>query len=130
MAEKLSVVLGCTAKNLIITRNTTESLDMVIKGMSWEKGDEAVFAKQDYGAMKVMFEQVAKRYGVVNKIVSVPNHPSSDDDIVQLYANAITPKTKLLMICHMINITGHILPVRKITTDYKLVYPRLNIAQF
>jgi selenocysteine lyase/cysteine desulfurase len=33
---------------------------------------------------------------------------------VDLYANAITPKTKLLMVCHMINITGQILPVRKI----------------
>jgi selenocysteine lyase/cysteine desulfurase len=57
---------------------------------------------------------VEKRFGVVNKVISIPNHPKSDDEIVQLYANAITPKTKLLMVCHMINITGHILPVRKI----------------
>jgi selenocysteine lyase/cysteine desulfurase len=82
--------------------------------MRWNKGDEAVFAEQDYGAMKDMFKQVAKRFGVVNKIVSVPNHPKSDDEIVELYANAITSKTKLLMVCHMINITGQILPVRKI----------------
>ena len=114
VAEKLANVIGSTAKNVIITRNTTESLDMVIKGMSWEKGDEAVFAKQDYGAMRVMFDQVSDRFGVVNKIISVPNHPSSDDEIVELYANAITPKTKLLMVCHMINITGQILPVKKI----------------
>ncbi len=114
MAEKLADLVGCSSKNLIITRNTTESLDMVIKGMSWEKGDEAVFAKQDYGAMRVMFEQVSNRFGVVNKIISVPNHPTSDEEIVELYAEAITPKTKLLMVCHMINITGHILPVKKI----------------
>ena len=114
MAQKLAKVIGCTSKNVIITRNTTESLDMVIKGFPWEKGDEAVFAKQDYGAMKIMFEQVSKRYGMVNKIVSVPNHPTSDEEIVDLYANAITPNTKLLMVCHMINITGHILPVKKI----------------
>ena len=114
MTKKLATVVGCSPKNLIITRNTTESLDMVIKGMSWQANDEAVFADQDYGAMKLMFEQVSKRFGVVNKIVSVPNHPNSDDEIVQLYANAITAKTKLLMICHMINITGHILPIKKI----------------
>jgi selenocysteine lyase/cysteine desulfurase len=114
MAEKLSEVVGCSSKNVIITRNTTESLDMVIKGMNWEKGDEAVFADQDYGAMKVMFEQVSKRYGVVNKLVSVPNHPKNDEEIVNLYASAITSKTKLLMVCHMINITGQILPVKKI----------------
>ncbi len=115
MAEKLGSLLGSTAENVIITRNTTESLDMVIKGMSWEKGDEAVYAQQDYGAMQMMFEQVAKRFGIVNKVVSVPNHPKSDEEIVELYANAITSKTKLLMVCHMINITGHILPIKKIS---------------
>lgn len=114
MAEKLAEVVGSTAKNVIITRNTTESLDMVIKGLDWQEGDEAVFAEQDYGAMKVMFEQVSKRFGTKNVVVSVPNHPKSDEEIVELYANAITPRTKLLMVCHMINITGHILPIKKI----------------
>jgi selenocysteine lyase/cysteine desulfurase len=71
-------------------------------------------AEQDYGAMLNMFSQVSKRHGVVNKVVSVPNHPESDEEIVNLYQSAITDKTKLLMVCHMINITGQILPVRKI----------------
>jgi selenocysteine lyase/cysteine desulfurase len=113
-AAKLASIAGCSVEELIITRNTTESLDMVIGGMNWQMGDEAVMAEQDYGAMLDMFKQVAKRFGVINKIISVPNHPSSDEEIVNLYASAITPKTKLLMVCHMINITGQILPVRKI----------------
>ena len=114
MAAKLAKVVGTSPKNLIITRNTTESLDMVIKGMNWKKGDEAVYAKQDYGAMKMMFEQVSRRYGTKNIIVSVPNHPTSDEEIIDLYQNAITSKTKLLMVCHMVNITGQILPIKKI----------------
>lgn len=114
MAAKLAKVVGTSAKNLIITRNTTESLDMVIKGMNWKKGDEAVYAKQDYGAMKMMFEQVSRRYGTKNIIVSVPNHPTSDEEIVRIYQNAITSRTKLLMVCHMVNITGQILPIKKI----------------
>lgn len=114
MAAKLAKLVDCPADELIITRNTTESLDMIIGGLHWEKGDEAVFAEQDYGAMRQMFDLVSRRYGVVNKVVSVPNHPKSDEEIVQLYADAITSKTKLLMVCHMINITGHILPIRKI----------------
>jgi selenocysteine lyase/cysteine desulfurase len=87
---------------------------MIIGGQDWKAGDEAVMAEQDYGSMLDMFTQISKRYGVVNKIISVPNHPSSDEEIVKLYENAITPKTKLLMVCHMINITGQILPIRKI----------------
>ena len=114
MAAKLAAVAGCSPEELIITRNTTESLDMIIGGLNWKPGDEAVMAEQDYGAMLEMFKQVSKRYGIINKLVSVPNIPQTDDEIVNLYASAITDKTKLLMVCHMINITGQILPVRKI----------------
>ncbi|HVM87512.1 MAG TPA: aminotransferase class V-fold PLP-dependent enzyme [Puia sp.] len=114
MCAALAKLAGCGEDELVITRNATESLDIVIGGLHWNAGDEAVMAEQDYGSMLEMFKLVAKRYGVVNKMVSVPNHPKSDEEIVQLYANAITPKTKLLMVCHMINITGQILPVRKI----------------
>jgi selenocysteine lyase/cysteine desulfurase len=114
MAAKLAVIGGCSPDELIITRNTTESLDMIIGGVDWKPGDEAVMAEQDYGSMLEMFKQVSKRYGVINKVVSVPNLPQTDDEIVNLYASAITDKTKLLMVCHMINITGQILPVRKI----------------
>jgi selenocysteine lyase/cysteine desulfurase len=114
MAAKLAAVAGCSPEELIITRNTTESLDMIIGGLNWNAGDEAVMAEQDYGAMRDMFTQVSKRYGVINKVVSVPNHPESDEEIVNIYESVITGKTKLLMVCHMINITGQILPVRKI----------------
>ncbi|MEI6508746.1 MAG: aminotransferase class V-fold PLP-dependent enzyme [Bacteroidota bacterium] len=114
MAAKLAELAGCQKDELIITRNTTESLDMIISGQDWNNGDEAVMAQQDYGAMLDMFGQISKRFGVINKVISIPNHPTSDEEIVELYANAITPKTKLLMVCHMINITGQILPVRKI----------------
>jgi selenocysteine lyase/cysteine desulfurase len=114
MAAKLAAVAGCSPDELIITRNTTESLDMIIGGLDWKAGDEAIMAEQDYGAMLEMFKQSSKRFGIVNKVVSVPLHPKSDEEIVDLYASAITEKTRLLMVCHMINITGHILPVRKI----------------
>jgi len=114
MAARIAELAGCKADELIITRNTTESLDMIIGGLDWKPGDEAVMAEQDYPAMLNMFKQVAARHGVVNKIIRVPDDPRSDEEIVNLYAGSITDKTKLLMVCHMINITGQILPVRKI----------------
>lgn len=114
VAERVGAVVGAPAEEIAITRNTTESLDLVIGGIDWKAGDEAVLAEQDYGAMQNHFKLVARRYGVVNKVVSVPNHPESDEALVALYADAITDKTRLLMISHMINITGQVLPVRKI----------------
>jgi selenocysteine lyase/cysteine desulfurase len=114
IAARLAALAGCAPDELIITRNTTESLDMIIAGYPWKEGDEAIMAEQDYGAMLQMFRQVERRHKVVRKIVSVPNHPASDEEVVEVYSRAITPRTKLLMVSHMINITGQILPVRKI----------------
>lgn len=113
-AKRLAILADCTEDELIITRNTTESLDMVISGFPWKKGDEAVMAAEDYGAMLNQFKLEALKHGIVNKIVNVPINPQSDEEIVRVYENAITPKTKLLMVCHLINITGQILPIRKI----------------
>ena len=112
--DKLAAMAGCQPGELIITRNTTESLDTVMNGYDWKSGDEAVMAVHDYPHMLAHFRLLARRYGIVNRIVTVPIDPKSDEDIVQVYANAITPQTRLLMVCHMINITGQILPVRKI----------------
>src|SRR5688572_322950 len=111
---RLAGLAGCSAEEPIVTRNTTESLDTVIAGYDWTPGDEAIMAAQDYGAMLDMFKLQARRYGMVNRVVSLPHDPRSDDELVQVYANAITPRTRLLMVCHMVNITGHILPVRAI----------------
>ena len=111
----LAAIAGCAPEELIITRNTTESLDTIIGGIHWQAGDEAIMAEQDYGAMLDMFKLVSERYGVVNKMISVPNHPKDDAEIIALYKNAITPKTKVILVSHMINITGQILPIQKIS---------------
>jgi len=112
--DKLATMAGCAADELCITRNTTESLDTVIAGYDWKPGDEAVMCEQDYGHILAMFRLQARRFGMVNKVVSLPIDPASDDEIVQLYASAVTPRTRLIMVPHIVNITGQILPVRKI----------------
>ena len=114
VAAQLAEFVNTNPEELVITRNATESLDLIISGFPWENGDEAIYAEQDYGAMINQFKLVAKREGIINKVISVPNHPKSDEEIVSLYENQITSKTKLIMVCHQINITGQILPIRKI----------------
>lgn len=113
-AERLAATFGGTADEVAITRNATESLDIIISGFPWQKGDEAIFAEQDYGSIKNMFELASRRHGITNKIIDVPLHPKSDEEVVKVYEDAIRPNTKLIMVSHMINITGQILPVKKI----------------
>ncbi len=112
--QKLADIAGCDFNEIVITRNATESLDLVIGGIHWEKGDEAIMAEQDYGAMLNHFRLMEERFGIVNKRVSVPNNPANDEELVKLYEDQITKKTKLIMISHVININGHVLPVKKI----------------
>jgi selenocysteine lyase/cysteine desulfurase len=114
VTAKLAELVGCSAEEIAITRNTTESLDIVLAGKHWQAGDETIMAEQDYGSIMEMLRHVSARYGVVNRVVSVPNHPASDEEIVSIYADAITPRTKLILVSHIINITGQILPIRKI----------------
>lgn len=115
MAARMASLINAHDDEVIITRNTTESLDTIISGIDWKAGDEAVYAVHDYGAMRNQFRLMERRYGIVNKVVTVPVHPTSDEEIVETYAAAITEKTRLLMVCHIINITGHILPIQKIS---------------
>lgn len=112
--KKLAAVVGVTLEEVIITRNTTESLDTIIAGYDWRPGDEAVMAIQDYGAMLDMFKLQAKRYGINTIKLSIPLHPKDDEELVDLYRRTITPNTRLMMVPHMVNITGQIMPVQKI----------------
>lgn len=112
--DKLAAIAGCPPGELCITRNTTESIDTVVSGYDWKPGDEAVMAEQDYGHMLAQFRLMARRHGIVNRVVSVPADPKTDDEVVRVYAAAITPRTRLVMVSHIVNVTGHILPVRKI----------------
>lgn len=112
--QALAELAGIPADELVITRNTTESLGTVIHGRDLARGDEAVMCNQDYGSMLEQFRQQAKRRGLTCVEISIPLHPTDDDEIVAAYAAAITPRTRLLLVSHMVNITGQILPVRKI----------------
>lgn len=112
--QQLAAVAGCSADELVITRNTTESLGTVFHGIDLAPGDETLMCDQDYGSMREQLKQQARRRGTRAVEISIPLEPASDDEVVETYARAITSRTKLMLVSHMVNITGHILPVRKI----------------
>ncbi len=112
--EQLAAFAGVSADEIVITRNTTEALNIVIMGLDMQAGDEAVMTDQDYGSMLEAFEMRAQRFGIRNKIISLPLHPKSDEEIVEAYEKAITKKTRVILVTHLINLTGQVLPARKI----------------
>jgi selenocysteine lyase/cysteine desulfurase len=112
--RQLAELAGCPADEIVITRNTTESLGTVIHGVDLAAGDEAVMCNQDYGSMLEQFRQQSRRRGITCVEIAIPLHPRDDEEMVATYAKAITSRTKILLLSHMVNITGQILPVRKI----------------
>ncbi|MEM9674811.1 MAG: aminotransferase class V-fold PLP-dependent enzyme [Bacteroidota bacterium] len=110
----LAEFAGCSVEEMVVCRNTTEALDTVILGLDLDEGDEAIMSNQDYGSMLAAFNQRARRDKIVNRVISLPLHPKSDEEIVYCFEKAITPRTKVMQVTHLINITGQVLPVRKI----------------
>ncbi|WP_425638952.1 aminotransferase class V-fold PLP-dependent enzyme [Algoriphagus yeomjeoni] len=113
-AAMVADLVGASPEEVVLTRNTTESIDLIISGYPWKDGDEAIVSNQDYESLLNMFELAERRYGIKVKRIDIPMHPDNDEEIVDVYEKAITSKTKLMMVPHIVNITGHILPVRKI----------------
>jgi len=114
LREKLAVLAGCDPEELAINRNATEALNSIILGLPLQKGDEVIGCKQDYPHMMGAYKQRALRDGIVYKQLNFKFPIENDEEIVKAYADAITPKTKLIHVTHVVNWVGQIMPVRKI----------------
>ncbi len=105
---------GCDPEEIAITRNSSESLEIAQLGVNLKPGDEVLTTNQDYPRMLTTFQQRARRDGIVLKTISFPVPVVSMDDLYHRFEQAITPKTKLILVCHITNRTGQIFPIRRI----------------
>lgn len=117
--NELAAFLGCVPNELALTRNTTESMNILTSGYPWKAGDEIIIGNQDYGSMVSAFHQVSRRYGVIIKVAQVPMHPMSEAEVVNAYSSLFTKRTKLVHLTHMIHLTGQIIPVTQIAVRAK-----------
>ncbi|MFA6085702.1 aminotransferase class V-fold PLP-dependent enzyme [Mucilaginibacter sp.] len=114
LRDKLANLAGCLPDEIAINRNATEALNTVIYGLDLQRGDEVIGTKQDYPNMIQAWKQRGMRDGIVYKQISFNFPIENDAEIVKAYEQAITPKTKILHVTHVINWVGQIMPVRKI----------------
>jgi selenocysteine lyase/cysteine desulfurase len=112
--RRVAKTAGCDPEEIAITRNASESLENAQYGIDLKPGDEVLTTNQDYPRMLTTFRQRERREGIVLKMISFPVPPPSMDDLYQRFERAVTPKTKLILLCHITNRTGQIFPVRKI----------------
>ncbi|HSG07789.1 MAG TPA: aminotransferase class V-fold PLP-dependent enzyme, partial [Longimicrobiales bacterium] len=114
LKEMFGRFAGVSPGEFTFVRNTTEALNVVLQGIPLERGEEVLYSSREYPSMKEALEQRALRFGTVNKVIELPWLPSSQDEVVQAYADAVTPRTRYILISHMIFLTGQVLPVRAV----------------
>jgi selenocysteine lyase/cysteine desulfurase len=114
LRKNLSILAGCSPEEIAIHRNASEALETIIFGLPLQPGDEVVLSKKDYPNMMNAWKQREQREGI--KLVWVnPELPSEDENyLVSTYTKAFTAKTKIVLLTHVVNWNGQILPVKKI----------------
>src|SRR5689334_8660674 len=110
----LAEIFGCDREEIAITRNASESLEILLMGLDFKPGDEILTTTQDYGRMLTTLRQRERREGLVLKLVQIPIPPKNLSEITAAFERGITPKTRLILISHQINLTGQITPVKAV----------------
>jgi len=117
---------GCDAEEMAIVRNASEANETMIFGLDLKRGDEVVVSTQNYPRMLTAWDQRARRDGIVVRRIAFPLPPKSRQQVLDRFAEAITPRTRAIEVTHITNYSGQILPVRELV---ELARPR-GIAVF
>ena len=112
--RSLAREFGCDPEEMAITRNASEGLEAVQLGLDLKAGDEVLTTTHDYPRMLTTWRQRERRDGIVLKTISFPFPPPSLEALAERFEEAITPRTRVILLCHMTNLTGQVFPVKRI----------------
>ena len=115
--ESLAAWVGADADELVITRNTSESNNVVANGLELGAGDEVVIWEQNHPTNNVAWDVRAERRGFTVQRVTTPARPQSDDDLLQPFLAALGPRTRVLAITHISNASGVALPAARLCAE-------------
>lgn len=110
----LAELFGCDREEIAITRNASESLEILLMGMDFKPGDEILTTTQDYPRMLTTLRQREKREGLKLNLIQIPIPPRNLNEITAAFEKGITDRTRLILISHQVNITGQITPVKAV----------------
>src|SRR5258706_5194580 len=110
----LAEIFGCDREEIAITRNASESLEILLMGIDLKSGDEILTTTQDYGRMLTTLRQRERREGLKLNLIQIPIPPKNLNEITAAFERGITSRTRLILMAHQINITGQITPVKAV----------------
>jgi len=112
--RQLAGLLGCDKEEIALLRNATEALEILLFGFDLKPGDEILTTDQDYPSMLNALKLLKNRWNIGLKMIKIPVPLEDESELVQRFETAISSNTRLILMCHMINLTGQVLPVRKV----------------
>ncbi|HEY0783967.1 MAG TPA: aminotransferase class V-fold PLP-dependent enzyme, partial [Thermoanaerobaculia bacterium] len=112
--RRLAEQFGCDAEEIAISRNASEALQTCQLGYPLKLGDEVLTTTVDYERMMKTWKQRVRRDGIVVRTFPLPVPAEDPDEIVELFAQNLTPAIRLLLISHIVYLTGQVLPVARI----------------
>lgn len=112
--RELAREFGCDTEEMAITRNASEALENLILGLDLRRGDEVIITNQNYGRMITAWEQRERREGIVVKRLSFPLPLTDPRVFLRALEAAITPRTKVIELTHITNLSGQVMPIRDV----------------
>jgi selenocysteine lyase/cysteine desulfurase len=107
--------IGADMDEIALTQNATMSMNFLANGMTWNAGDEIIFTDQEHGGGFGPFQLMARRYGAVVKEIdldaAVAGGPAG---VLEAFADAITPRTKVIMFSQVTSGFGYRLPTKEL----------------
>ncbi len=110
--EKVAQFVGASAAEIALTRSTTEGMNIFAHGLDWQEGDEVLWNSHEHGGGRGPYLTLMERRGIRPVIIDLPSPPESQEQIVDLYEKAITPRTRAIMVSHITYVTGLVTPIK------------------
>ena len=111
--EAAARILNATVDEVLVTRNTTEGINIVLSGLDWNRGDEIIICDMEHGSVIAPSQLTGQRYGVAVKVVDLDYRDSSETILTKI-ESAFTPKTRMVFISHILYTTGRRMPAEEI----------------
>jgi selenocysteine lyase/cysteine desulfurase len=113
--DPLAAFIGCTRDELALVRNATEANSYIANGIEMKPGDEVLMTDQEHPSGEQPWRLRAKRYGVVVKMVTLPKPVNNPAQVLNLFNDAITPRTRVIFFSHITTATGVVLPAKELS---------------
>ena len=113
--KKVAEYFSVDPEEIALTHNTTEGMNLIAKSFDFQRGDEVIIANHDHTSAYIPWEVWQEEKGIKLVRPTLPILPKTKAEVVALYEKAITAKTKVISLCHIVNTNGMILPVKEIS---------------